>query len=293
VGGDELLAPPARNRRQRHSAGLKDKTTFDAKFSTIKPNKADGTLEGGNETRFIIERMCSDYGPSDEKKCSVSDRYERGGSYRQDKPGSISCRSTGSPFVATVCATRRPTSRLRSLLASSNPETSRRMLQMKISTFVSRSGLSRALAAAARHRHRRPAGAAKTPLADQPILVADVPANVLLTMSVEFPTAMNRAFRAALTATAAAPYLGYFDPYKCYEYVGGADGYFRPISKAGSNYTCSGRGAATSSTGPRCRARTSSAGRSRRQSQHRHAEVIHRRRCRADHPRAGLRGAAG
>lgn len=69
---------------------LKDKTTFDAKFSTIKPNKADGTLEGGNETRFIIERMCSDYGPSDEKKCSVSDRYERGGSYRQDKPGSIS-----------------------------------------------------------------------------------------------------------------------------------------------------------------------------------------------------------
>lgn len=69
---------------------LKDKTTFDAKFSTIKPNKTDGTLEGGNETRFIIERMCSDYGPSDEKKCSVSDRYERGGSYRQDKPGSIS-----------------------------------------------------------------------------------------------------------------------------------------------------------------------------------------------------------
>ncbi len=69
---------------------LKDKTTFDAKFSTIKPNKTDGTLEGGNETRFIIERMCSDYGPSDEKKCSVSDRYERGGSYRQDKRGSIS-----------------------------------------------------------------------------------------------------------------------------------------------------------------------------------------------------------
>lgn len=69
---------------------LKDKTAFDAKFTTIKPNKDDGTLEGGNETRFIIERMCSDYGPSDEKKCSVSDRYERGGSYRQDKPGSIS-----------------------------------------------------------------------------------------------------------------------------------------------------------------------------------------------------------
>jgi hypothetical protein len=174
---------------------LKDKTTFDAKFSTIKPNKADGTLEGGNETRFIIERMCSDYGPSDEKKCSVSDRYERGGlspgQARLDLPS-----STGSPFAATVCATRRPTSRLRSLLASSNPETSRRMLQMKISTFVSRSGLSRVLAAAALAIGiAGPAGAAKTPLADQPILVADVPANVLLTMSVEFPTAMNRAFR--------------------------------------------------------------------------------------------------
>lgn len=69
---------------------LKDKTTFDAKFSTIKPKLADGTLKDGNETRFIIERMCSDYGPSDEKKCAVSDRYEVGGSYRQDKPGSIS-----------------------------------------------------------------------------------------------------------------------------------------------------------------------------------------------------------
>lgn len=68
---------------------LKDKAAFDAKFK-IKPNKADGTSEAGNEVRFLIERMCSDYGPSNERKCSVSDRYERGGSYRQDKPGSIS-----------------------------------------------------------------------------------------------------------------------------------------------------------------------------------------------------------
>ncbi len=64
---------------------IKDKTAFDAKFSSIGPVK-----EGGNEIRFLIERMCTDYGPSTEKKCSVSDNYERGGSYRQDKPGSIS-----------------------------------------------------------------------------------------------------------------------------------------------------------------------------------------------------------
>ena len=112
---------------------------------------------------------------------------------------------------------------------------------MKISTFVSRSGLSRVLAAAVLALGIvGPAGAATTPLADQPILVADVPANVLLTMSVEFPTAMNRAFKGGFDGTATAPYLGYFDPYKCYEYVGGTDGYFRPISKTGSNYTCSG-----------------------------------------------------
>ena len=69
---------------------IKDKTAFDAKFG-IKPSLADKTLKTTNENvRFLIERMCSDFGVSDEKKCSVSDRYERGGSYRQDKPGSIS-----------------------------------------------------------------------------------------------------------------------------------------------------------------------------------------------------------
>lgn len=69
---------------------LKDKLAFDAKFSSIRPNGVDGTLAAGNEVRFLIERMCTDFGPSNEKKCSVSDKFERGGSYRQDKPGSIS-----------------------------------------------------------------------------------------------------------------------------------------------------------------------------------------------------------
>ncbi|WP_374243394.1 pilus assembly protein [Zoogloea sp.] len=109
------------------------------------------------------------------------------------------------------------------------------------STFVRRSGLSRVLAAAALvFGVTGPAGAATTPLADQPILVSDVPANVLLTMSVEFPTAMSRAFKDGFNGSASVPYLGYFDPYKCYEYTGGSDGYFRPLGKAGTNYTCSG-----------------------------------------------------
>lgn len=68
---------------------IKNTTTFDGKFG-VRPNATDGTLEDGNTVRFLIERMCSDYGPSDETKCSVSDNYELGGSYRQDKPGSIS-----------------------------------------------------------------------------------------------------------------------------------------------------------------------------------------------------------
>lgn len=64
---------------------IKNKAEFDAKFATIPPITGDG-----QEVRFLIERMCTDFGPSSETKCSVSDRYELGGSYRQDKPGSIS-----------------------------------------------------------------------------------------------------------------------------------------------------------------------------------------------------------
>jgi hypothetical protein len=120
MAGDELLAASSGGGCQRVPLIIKDKTAFDAKFG-IKPSKADKTLKTTNENvRFLIERMCSDFGVSDEKKCSVSDRYERGGSYRQDKPGSISCRCTGSPFAATVCVIHKPTYRLRSPLASSN-----------------------------------------------------------------------------------------------------------------------------------------------------------------------------
>lgn len=112
---------------------------------------------------------------------------------------------------------------------------------MSISTFVGRSWFARSLAAAAAILTLAASVRADvTPLADQPILVADVPANVLLTMSVEFPTAMNRAFKSGFSGSASTPYLGYYDPYKCYSYVSGGGGYFQPVSKTGTNYTCSG-----------------------------------------------------
>lgn len=82
--------------------------------------------------------------------------------------------------------------------------------------------------------------AAPTPLADQPISIADVPANVMLALSVEFPTAITRAHQEDFDTT--KKYLGYFDSKKCYDYTGAAkDGYFKPAGFTGANYTCSGQ----------------------------------------------------
>ncbi|MDD3354386.1 PilC/PilY family type IV pilus protein [Zoogloea sp.] len=84
------------------------------------------------------------------------------------------------------------------------------------------------------------ATAATTPLADQPILEADVPANVMLALSVEFPTAITRAHQDDFNT--AKRYLGYFDPMKCYDY--GSE-YFVPVSRLpGENVTtidCAGK----------------------------------------------------
>ena len=66
---------------------LKDKTRFDAKFNSAL-NVIDRSA--GSEVRFLIERMCNGFGPSNEKMCVVSDHFERGGSYRQEKPGAAS-----------------------------------------------------------------------------------------------------------------------------------------------------------------------------------------------------------
>lgn len=83
--------------------------------------------------------------------------------------------------------------------------------------------------------------AATTPLADQPILVADVPANVMLALSVEFPTAITRAYTST-TFDPAVRYIGYFVPEKCYDYVTqGGVSYFTPSGALVSAGSCGGR----------------------------------------------------
>jgi len=101
-----------------------------------------------------------------------------------------------------------------------------------------------------------PALAATTPLANQPIFsTSEVPGNLALALSVEFPTVTRVAHVANYTSTRS--FLGYFDPNKCYAYVKnttavtspgggtlatkwGDSSYFQPVGLA-TNRTCSGR----------------------------------------------------
>lgn len=102
------------------------------------------------------------------------------------------------------------------------------------------------------------AWAVDTQLANSPIPSSQegVPANVMMALSVEFPTAHSHAnFSSGAYGVTALPasssadpyfeptrrYLGYFDPAKCYKYSGSSsDGYFYPSgSLTGTNYTCS------------------------------------------------------
>jgi type IV pilus assembly protein PilY1 len=59
-------------------------------------------------------------------------------------------------------------------------------------------------------------GAATTPLADQPIFAATVPGNLVLDLSVEYPTAISVANIGSYSDS--TNYPGYFDPAKCYAY---------------------------------------------------------------------------
>lgn len=88
-----------------------------------------------------------------------------------------------------------------------------------------------------------------TPLADAPMFsTMNVPGNLALTPSVEFPTAISVANLGAYVH--ANTYLGYFDPAKCYTYTyepnaasttGGS--YFQPAGKGAgeSKHDCSGK----------------------------------------------------
>lgn len=84
---------------------------------------------------------------------------------------------------------------------------------------------------------------AQVPLADQPVFSSvNVPGNLALALSVEFPTAISVA-HPSRTYSAATTYIGYFDPMKCYayRYTDGTsvDNYFYPAG-ATTTRTCTG-----------------------------------------------------
>jgi type IV pilus assembly protein PilY1 len=88
------------------------------------------------------------------------------------------------------------------------------------------------------------ASSAQVPLADQPVFASvNVPGNLALALSVEFPTAISVA-HPNRTYSSANTYIGYFDPAKCYSYRytdgTGIDNYFYPDGAA-TNRTCSGK----------------------------------------------------
>jgi type IV pilus assembly protein PilY1 len=85
---------------------------------------------------------------------------------------------------------------------------------------------------------------ATTPLADQPLFAAaNVPGNLALVLSVEFPTAVSVAY-VTRTYSSATTYLGYFDAAKCYTYLytdgSTVNNYFQPYGGA-TNHTCHGQ----------------------------------------------------
>lgn len=94
---------------------------------------------------------------------------------------------------------------------------------------------------------------AQIPLANQPLLTPpEVPGNLALALSVEFPTAISVA-HISTTYTAANTYLGYFDPAKCYSYRSSTsdsttapnttapDSYFYPDGLATAGHTCTSK----------------------------------------------------
>ena len=87
---------------------------------------------------------------------------------------------------------------------------------------------------------------AATSLADQPVFTnTAVPGNLVLALSVEFPTAISVAHQGAFVA--GTRYLGYFDPTKCYRYVQGTEvaadvSHFAPVATATAQYKCTAAG---------------------------------------------------
>lgn len=81
----------------------------------------------------------------------------------------------------------------------------------------------------------------QTDLSDSPPQsTISVPDNLLLVLSVEYPTALSRAHRSDYSDQ--VPFIGYFDPNKCYQYhrdfAVEANNYFEPIGGTHDGYRC-------------------------------------------------------
>ena len=80
-------------------------------------------------------------------------------------------------------------------------------------------------------------------LADRPLFsTTGVPGNLMLALSVEWPTANTPAYLSTAAYAATSTYLGYFDPKKCYQYnnaTNPAQSYFSPASSGSA--TCASR----------------------------------------------------
>ncbi len=87
---------------------------------------------------------------------------------------------------------------------------------------------------------------AQVQLADQPVFSSStVPGNLVLALSVEFPTAVSVAHQGKFVP--GTRYLGYFDYAKCYKYYVGTEtgtdlSHFYPVSTATSAYKCTDSG---------------------------------------------------
>ena len=87
------------------------------------------------------------------------------------------------------------------------------------------------------------ASAANVDLADKPLFsTTSVPGNLLLDLSVEYPTANSSAYFSTTPYASGTLYLGYFDGAKCYSYsynsTTPSSSYFQSYSAASSTHTC-------------------------------------------------------
>jgi type IV pilus assembly protein PilY1 len=87
------------------------------------------------------------------------------------------------------------------------------------------------------------AGAQNVDLADKPLFsTTSVPGNLLLSLSVEYPTANTSAYFSTTPYASGTLYLGYFDGAKCYRYLynstSPASSYFQSYSAASSGHQC-------------------------------------------------------